>query len=203
MQKYIILIIIGIAAGLGIYLLWQPKQANTINSNNNSNTMALPYGEHPSVTVKTNLGDIELELFAKDAPETAANFIKLAKSGFYDGTKFHRVIPNFMIQGGDPNSKDDNWANDGQGGPGYSFKDEINNHKLVRGTLAMANAGPDTNGSQFFIVTADATPWLDGHHTAFGQVTKGMDIVSAIEKLPRDRNDHPTKDATIMEIVIK
>ena len=126
------------------------------------------------VTIKTNLGDIKLELFSKDAPVTVGNFIKLSKSGFYKETKFHRVIKDFMIQGGDPNSKDSNWSDDGTGGPGYTFKDEINQHKLVKGVIAMANAGPNTNGSQFFIVTAQATPWLDGKHTVFGKVIEGM-----------------------------
>lgn len=136
------------------------------------------------VILKTNLGDIKLELFSKDAPKTVNNFLKLARSDFYDGTKFHRVIKDFMIQGGDPNSKDNDPSNDGFGGPGYTFEDEINSNKLVRGVLAMANAGPNTNGSQFFIVTAASTPWLDGKHTAFGKVIDGMDVVDKIEKLP-------------------
>ena len=158
--------------------------------------------ENPRVILKTNFGNIELELFQKDAPKTAENFIKLAKSGFYNGTKFHRVIPNFMIQGGDPNSKDNNWADDGTGGPGYSFEDEFNQNKLIRGVLAMANAGPDTNGSQFFIVTAEATPWLDGRHTAFGRVLDGMEVITKIENLARNQNDHPLEDAKILEIAI-
>lgn len=156
--------------------------------------------ENPRVTLKTNLGDIEIELFSKDAPKTVANFLKLSQAGFYNGTKFHRVIPDFMIQGGDPNSKDDNWSDDGFGGPGYVFEDEINSHKLVRGTLAMANSGPNTNGSQFFIVTAKATSWLDGKHTVFGRVLKGMDVVAEIENLPRNQVDHPLKDVKIIEI---
>lgn len=159
--------------------------------------------DNSSAVMKTNFGDIELELFQKDAPKTAENFLKLAKSGFYNGTKFHRVISDFMIQGGDPNSKDNNWADDGTGGPGYSFEDEINRHKLVKGVLAMANSGPDTNGSQFFIVTAEATPWLDGKHTVFGRVASGMDLVLKIENLPKNQNDHPLEDAVILEISIK
>ena len=147
--------------------------------------------------MKTNFADIKLELFKKDAVKTVANFVTLAQSGFYNGTKFHRVIPNFMIQGGDPNSKDNDWTNDGMGGPGYQFEDEINSHKLVRGALAMANSGPDTNGSQFFIVMAESTPWLDGHHTVFGTVIEGMDAVIKIESLSKNENDHPLEDAVI------
>ncbi len=153
--------------------------------------------KNPVVVLKTNFGDIKLELFKKDAVKTVANFVTLAQSGFYNGTKFHRVIPNFMIQGGDPNSKDNDWTNDGMGGPGYQFEDEINSHKLVRGALAMANSGPDTNGSQFFIVMAESTPWLDGHHTVFGTVIEGMDAVIKIESLSKNENDHPLEDAVI------
>lgn len=149
------------------------------------------------VVMKTNFGDIELKLYTADAPQTVKNFIDLAKKGFYDGTKFHRVIKDFMIQGGDPKSKSDNWAEHGTGGPGYTFADEINQHKLVRGILAMANAGPDTNGSQFFIITAQATPWLDGKHTAFGEVVSGMDVVDKIENVATDPRDHPTTDVII------
>ncbi|MBI3633516.1 MAG: peptidylprolyl isomerase [Candidatus Vogelbacteria bacterium] len=153
--------------------------------------------------MKTNMGDIKLELYPDKAPLTVENFLKLAKSGFYEGTKFHRVIKDFMIQGGDPNSKNPDWSTHGTGGPGYQFKDEINDVKLVAGVLAMANSGPDTNGSQFFIVTAAATPWLDGHHTAFGRVTDGMDIVRAIENVEVDhaRGDHPIKDVVVEKIV--
>lgn len=165
------------------------------NSNTTSNMK--------KVTLKTNFGNIEMELFEKDAPKTVANFLDLAGKGFYDGTKFHRVIPDFMIQGGDPNSRDDDWSNDGTGGPGYQFNDEFNSHKIVRGTLAMANSGPNTNGSQFFIVTAPETPWLDGKHTAFGKVLSGMDVVSKIENLPRNRADHPTTDAIILGVAVE
>jgi len=154
--------------------------------------------------MKTNFGDITVELFPGEAPRTIENFIKLSRKGFYSGVKFHRVIKGFMIQGGDPKSKDDDWSDDGTGGPGYVFEDEINEHKLVRGTFAMANAGPNTNGSQFFIVTAEATPWLDGKHTVFGRVVAGMETVDTIENLPTDkmRGDHPTKDALITSIEI-
>lgn len=163
------------------------------STNNNFKNMT-------KATLKTNFGNIELELYGEDSPKTVENFVKLAKSGFYDNTKFHRVIPDFMIQGGDPNSRDDDWSNDGMGGPGYQFADEFNSHKIVRGTLAMANSGPNTNGSQFFIVTASATPWLDGRHTAFGKVLSGMDVVEKIENLPRNPNDHPTTDAVIIGV---
>jgi len=174
---------------------------NKINENidmeNNDN-------ENKSVVLmRTNLGDIKIELFQPDAPETVANFLKLAESGFYNDTKFHRVIKDFMIQGGDPNSKDDDWSNDGTGGPGYAFKDEINSHKLTRGTLAMANSGPDTNGSQFFIVTAEATAWLDGHHTVFGKVIEGMEVVSRIENSQTNANDHPLEDIIINGISVR
>src|SRR5438309_11828865 len=125
---------------------------------------------------ETSMGNFTVELFDQQAPNTVANFIKLTEKNFYDGIIFHRVIDRFMIQGGCPQGT-------GRGGPGYTFADEINDHRIVRGTLAMANAGPNTNGSQFFIVTAEATPWLDGKHTAFGQVTGGMDVVNAIQSV--------------------
>ncbi len=153
--------------------------------------------------LKTSRGDIALELFSADAPNTVNNFMALAKRDFYDGATFHRVIPDFMIQGGDPLSKDDNPANDGTGGPGYFFDDEINQHKIVRGALAMANAGPDTNGSQFFIVTADATPWLDGKHTVFGRVTEGYEVVDAISAVARDARDRPLENVVIEDVVVE
>jgi len=155
-------------------------------------------------TFRTSRGDITVSLFVDKAPETVKNFITLASQGFYNGTKFHRIIPDFMIQGGDPLSKDDTAkARWGTGGPGYSFADEINNEKLVQGVLAMANAGPNTNGSQFFIVTADATPWLDGHHTAFGKVISGMDVVTAIGNTATDNSDKPIEPIVIESIVLK
>jgi peptidyl-prolyl cis-trans isomerase B (cyclophilin B) len=144
-----------------------------------------------NATIQTNQGTIELELFDDDAPKTVENFTKLARDGFYDGVIFHRVIPDFMIQGGDPTGT-------GSGGPGYTFEDEQNEHGVARGALAMANAGPDTNGSQFFIVTAEACPWLDGKHTVFGRVTSGMDVVDTISELPTDANDRP-RDDVVME----
>jgi peptidyl-prolyl cis-trans isomerase B (cyclophilin B) len=143
--------------------------------------------------MNTSLGPIDLELFDEDAPETVANFLKLANDHFYDGVIFHRVIPDFMIQGGCPQGT-------GTGGPGYTFADEINAHKVVRGALAMANAGPNTNGSQFFIVTVPAAPWLDGKHTVFGQVTGGMDTVDAIEGVPTGAGDRPVDPPVIESI---
>ena len=144
-------------------------------------------------TLHTNAGAISVELFDEDAPKTVENFRKLAGDGFYDGVIFHRVITDFMIQGGDPEGT-------GRGGPGYTFEDEINEHKVVRGALAMANAGPNTNGSQFFIVTADETPWLDGKHTVFGRVTDGIDVVDAISKVDTDASDKPRADVTIERV---
>jgi len=143
--------------------------------------------------MNTTHGTIDLELFDDDAPKTVANFRKLAADGFYDGIIFHRVIPDFMIQGGCPEGT-------GTGGPGYTFEDEINRHKVVRGALAMANAGPNTNGSQFFIVTIDAAPWLDGKHTVFGRVSDGMDAVDSIEAVETGRNDRPVEPVTIESI---
>jgi cyclophilin family peptidyl-prolyl cis-trans isomerase len=151
----------------------------------------------------TNFGDIEVKFYNDEAPITVTNFLKLAQAGFYDSTKFHRVIPNFMIQGGDPNSKDSDWSNDGTGGPGYQFNDEPNNEKLVYGSMAMANSGPNTNGSQFFIVTkTDGTSWLDGSYNNFGHVVKGMDVALKIVNLPRNANDHPTTDAVIKSVTL-
>jgi peptidyl-prolyl cis-trans isomerase B (cyclophilin B) len=146
-----------------------------------------------NATLHTNHGAIELELFEGEAPTTVENFRKLAADGFYDGVIFHRIIPDFMIQGGDPTGT-------GTGGPGYTFEDEFNAHPVARGALAMANAGPNTNGSQFFIVTADACPWLDGKHTVFGQITNGMDVVDKISAVERDAADRPREDVVIERI---
>jgi cyclophilin family peptidyl-prolyl cis-trans isomerase len=143
-----------------------------------------------SATIETNRGAIEVELHDADAPKTVENFVKLSRDGFYDGVVFHRVIPDFMIQGGDPTGT-------GMGGPGYQFEDEFNQHPVVRGALAMANSGPNTNGSQFFIVTADACPWLDGAHTVFGRVTGGMDVVDAIGNADTDMQDRPLDEIRI------
>jgi cyclophilin family peptidyl-prolyl cis-trans isomerase len=146
-----------------------------------------------NATLHTNHGAIEVELFPADAPKTVANFTKLAGDGFYDHVVFHRVIRDFMIQGGDPTGT-------GSGGPGYTFEDEPNQHRVGRGALAMANAGPNTNGSQFFIVTADACPWLDGKHTVFGRVTSGMDVVDAISEVETDASDRPREEVTIQRV---
>jgi len=157
-----------------------------------------------SAVLKTTKGDITVELFPDRAPITVANFLKLAGENFYDGVKFHRVIPDFMIQTGDPNSKDDDWSDDGTGGPGYTFADEVSPaDQLVKGTVAMANSGPNTNGSQFFIVTAESTPWLNGKHTIFGRVTEGIEVVEAILRVEKDAKDHPLKDVVIEDVVIK
>ncbi len=143
----------------------------------------------------TNHGVIAVELFDEDAPKTVENFLKLARDGFYDGVIFHRVIPDFMIQGGDPTGT-------GTGGPGYTFEDEFNEHRVERGALAMANAGPNTNGSQFFVVTTQAAPWLDGKHTVFGRVTEGMDVVDSISGVDTDANDKPREAATIERVEV-
>jgi cyclophilin family peptidyl-prolyl cis-trans isomerase len=147
-----------------------------------------------NATMQTNHGSIRLELFDEDAPKTVANFTKLARDGFYNGVIFHRIIPDFMIQGGDPTGT-------GSGGPGYQFEDEFNENLIERGALAMANAGPNTNGSQFFIVTADACPWLDGKHTVFGRVISGMEVVDAIEKVETS-NDRPIDEVRIESISV-
>ena len=147
-------------------------------------------------TINTNHGAIELELFDEDAPKTVENFRKLASDGFYDGIVFHRIIKDFMIQGGCPQGT-------GTGGPGYQFEDEFNDHKVVRGALAMANAGPNTNGSQFFIVTTGAASWLDGKHTVFGEVTDGMDVVDKIEALPTDGRDRPKDEAKMESVTVE
>lgn len=143
--------------------------------------------------IKTSLGDITIKFFNEESPKTVANFLKLADKGFYNGIIFHRVIPEFMIQGGDP-------SGNGTGGPGYKFADEFNDKELVLGSLAMANAGPNTNGSQFFIITAEATPWLDGKHTNFGEVTEGIEIVKKIEAVKTNAMDKPLEDVSIKTV---
>ena len=181
----------------------QGTQAINTNQVTNTNTMPDPISASQAI-IKTNLGDITIEFYSEDSPKTVQNFLKLAKEGFYDNTKFHRVIKDFMIQGGDPLSKNDSaksrW---GTGGPGYQFEDEFNTHKLVKGSLAMANSGPNTNGSQFFIVTAPATSWLDGKHTNFGYVISGIEIVDQIENTAVDSTDKPLEDVIIQSIELK
>ncbi len=181
----------------------------SMQTNSNSASVTAPseaevkeLSKYIGATIKTDLGDIKVKFYGADSPKTVANFVKLAKSKFYDGVSFHRVIKDFMIQTGDPNSKDDDWSNDGMGGPGYKFEDEFNSHKLVKGSLAMANSGPGTNGSQFFIVTAEATSWLDGKHTNFGEVVSGLNIVQKIEAAQVNQNDHPMKDIRIKTIEV-
>jgi cyclophilin family peptidyl-prolyl cis-trans isomerase len=233
MQKGIIIgavILILLVVGLFIFQKAPQEEESDINTeleaaleqnmdkqvNNNQESMmeetklsgppALPeeYADASRAVIKTNLGDITVEFYKEDSPKTAENFMALAASGFYDGTRFHRVIDNFMIQAGDPLSKDDEqrgiW---GTGGPGYTFADEFNDHKIVKGSLAMANRGPDTNGSQFFIVTAAATPWLDGMHTNFGRVVDGMDVVEAIGQTATNSSDQPVNDVVIEGIELK
>jgi peptidyl-prolyl cis-trans isomerase B (cyclophilin B) len=156
--------------------------------------------KYDGAIIKTTKGDITVKFYNDDAPKTVNNFFKLAGKDFYDGIRFHRVIEGFIIQAGDPNSKDDNWSDDGQGGPGYTFDDEINSKKLIEGSVAMANSGPNTNGSQFFIVTAKSAPLLDGKYTNFGEVTDGMDVVRKIEKVDTDQNDHPKETIEIKSI---
>ena len=149
-----------------------------------------------SAVLHTTQGPIDVTFFDAAAPKTVENFRKLAADGFYDGLAFHRVIKDFMVQGGCPQGT-------GTGGPGYTFEDEFNDHKIVRGALAMANAGPNTNGSQFFLVTTDAAPWLDGKHTVFGEITSGMDAVDAIEALPTDGRDKPRETAEIERVELR
>lgn len=176
------------------------KEVNNLETGDNKINM-----ERQIATIKTNKGDIKVELFNDKSPKTVKNFVDLANKDFYDGILFHRVISDFMIQAGDPNTKTDpkNWATHGTGGPGYKFEDEFNDVPLVAGSLAMANAGPNTNGSQFFIVTAASTPWLDGRHTNFGQVVEGMDVVLEIQNVDTNESDHPLKDVVIKDIEIE
>jgi len=221
MKKYIpVLIIVGILAVVALFWkmdgtkstqegevalrdLSTPTASATIKPMTTPSNI-IPIAEKVNVTLKTNMGDIVMELDGTVAPVTVGNFVGLAKAGFYNGTTFHRVIPDFMIQGGDPNSKDQTKRSmHGTGDPGYKFADEINSNKIVRGTIAMANSGPDTNGSQFFIVTAPATPYLDGKHTYFGKVTSGMDVVDKISLVQRDENDNPLSPVTINQIVVE
>ncbi|MEA1929291.1 MAG: peptidylprolyl isomerase [Patescibacteria group bacterium] len=164
--------------------------------------------ENPIITLKTNQGDIQVELLADVAPKTVENFLKLSRDGFYDGTMFHRVIKNFMIQGGDPltKSEPENLGIHGTGGPGYQFADEPNDVELIRGVLAMANSGPDTNGSQFFIVTAPVVDWLNvpdgGYHTPFGRVLTGIETIDKIEVVRVNDQSHPLENMTIEQVVV-
>ena len=174
-----------------------------INQENKQETNMSDSNQSSTVVLQTNMGNITIELLPSDAPKTVENFLKLSEEGFYDGTRMHRVIKDFMIQGGDPLSKEESkrpmW---GTGGPGYTFEDEPNGVELVQGVLAMANAGPDTNGSQFFIITAEATPWLQGMHTGFGRVTDGLDVVMKIGEVETGQADQPVEDVVLEKVVI-
>jgi cyclophilin family peptidyl-prolyl cis-trans isomerase len=185
--------------GLGVARIHQvpgSQQVTRRGDEHHASQYAATVRAMTQTTLHTNHGAIALELFDEDAPKTVDNFVKLARDGFYDGITFHRVIPDFMIQGGCPRG-------DGTGGPGYEFEDEPNDRRIVRGALAMANRGPDTNGSQFFIVTTEAAPWLDGKHTVFGQVSQGMDVVDEISELPRDASDRPRDAVTIERVELE
>jgi len=178
-------------------ILQAQRVTSTKSMTKNTETTPLRFSR---AILHTSMGDIGVAFYT-ESPKTVDNFITLSEQGFYSGTTFHRVISGFMIQGGDPLSRDQLRRNiHGTGGPGYTFDDEINEHSLVRGSLAMANAGPDTNGSQFFIVTAEATPWLDGKHTNFGYVISGMDVVASIEGVSKDPRDNPLQPISIQSI---
>lgn len=198
MNKFFVLSILIILILVGGYLFFTQDIKEDVSGE--ENITILP-DTNMTITMQTNFGEIELEMFSSDAPKTVENFIKLVKQGFYDGTRFHRVIKGFMIQGGCPLSQDialkDKW---GTGGPGYTFADEIhsNNYNVI-GTISMANAGPNTNGSQFFINLADNN-FLDTKHTVFGKVIQGMDIVRKIEEVVTEGPDRPSEDVIIESI---
>ena len=200
MQKtFLIFLFLGMVMLTGC-TIDQTQENDLTDQLNKSNQIIM----EQTAVIKTNLGNITVKLFTEDAPKTVENFVKLAQEGFYDNVKFHRVIKDFMLQAGDPLSKDDSLKDRwGTGGPGYTFADEINDHLLVKGSLAMANAGPNTNGSQFFIVTAESTPWLDGLHTNFGEVTQGMNVVEQIENVQTSGPDRPINDVIILGVEIK
>ncbi len=192
-------------SGLNNNGLLNPINSETSPSNQTSTMKTLPnqidlIQEYSQAVLKTNLGDITVKFYTAESPVTVNNFMNLAQAGYYNNTKFHRVIKDFMIQGGDPNSRGDDLNTYGTGGPEYRFGDEINNKALVAGSLAMANAGPNTNGSQFFIVTAAATPWLDGMHTNFGEVVAGLDVVKAIENVSTGPRDIPVEPVIITAV---
>jgi cyclophilin family peptidyl-prolyl cis-trans isomerase len=206
-MKKIIVGIIALVAVILIVMMFNSSNYNNsikednINVNTNINMLDT---ENKIVVLKTSAGDIKMELLTSEAPKTVENFIKLAGEGFYDQTRFHRVIKDFMIQGGDPLSKEDaNRPFWGTGGPGYQFEDEENNVTLVQGVVAMANSGPDTNGSQFFIITAEATPWLQGKHTGFGRVIEGMDIVMEIGNTEVGSGDQPVVDVVVNGVEVE
>ena len=202
MKKYLIVILSLSFLFGGAYLL-QKKMA----APEGPQDFYLPQGSD-LYAIETNFGKMLIHLFKKDAPITSDNFGLLVSKGFYDGTKFHRVIPGFMIQGGDPNTKDSDWANDGMGGPGYQFADELNpdtdsyKNGYARGVVAMANSGPNTNGSQFFITTVSTT-WLNGKHTIFGEVVEGQDVVLEIGNVHRGQADRPNTPIVIKKVTTK
>jgi cyclophilin family peptidyl-prolyl cis-trans isomerase len=210
MKKGLILLVIIIAAAI-VFVATRSNSSEPMSDTGNPTTTGATGA--PRVVLNTNYGAIEIELLTNEAPQTAANFLKLAGEGFYDSTLFHRVIPQFMIQGGDPLTKQfpDDWARHGTGGPGYAFDDEANTVPLEAGVVAMANSGvrngKGTNGSQFFIVTASKIDWLNvpggGYHTPFGRVVSGMDTVSKIEQVRRNENDHPLEPVRIEKVEVK
>ncbi len=200
---YLIGGVVIIALGAFSYIMTPTNNSNNEEEQVAAIVEAIPAG-NPVAVIETSMGTVTIELNAEDAPQTVANFVKLASEGYYDGIKFHRVIPGFMIQGGDPLTKDDSMMDRwGTGGPGYTFADEIHaNNQNNTGTISMANAGPNTNGSQFFINVADNN-FLDPKHTVFGTVTDGMDVVSQIESTPTEAQDRPIDAVTILSVTIK
>jgi len=196
---FYIVIIIAITLLIG----FASGSSKTVNKNNDIKITKFMPENKQNITLETSLGNIDLELYPDQAPKTVTNFVKLAGEGLYDGTKFHRVIKGFMIQGGDPYTKGEDTSVYGTGGPGYKFADEPNDLPMVSGMLAMANSGPNTNGSQFFIITASSTPWLVGHHTVFGKVTAGMDVVTKIENTRTGANDLPVVPVVVNKVVVK
>ena len=183
------------SAPLNVNNLDNKGSKNMDKTNMSKPSLLIDVNKNYTAVMKTNKGEIKIKLYAKSTPETVNSFVYLAKNKFYDGLKFHRVIKDFMIQGGDP-------LGNGTGGPGYAFKDEKSDKKIVKGSLAMANSGPNTNGSQFFIVSAKETPWLDGKHTNFGEVIQGIEVVEKIEAVQTDRNDKPLDEVIINSIDI-
>ena len=184
-------VVILIAVG---FILFNPFNSNSNSSDNMS--------DRQIAVIETNFGNIVIQLFPDVAPGHVENFVKLAQDGFYDGTTFHRVIPGFMIQGGDPNSKDEDRSNDGQGGPGFTINAEFSDVPHKRGILSMARAqAPNSAGSQFFIVVKDSN-FLDGQYTVFGEVIEGMDVADKIVNVKRDGNDNPLEKVT-MKVTIR
>jgi cyclophilin family peptidyl-prolyl cis-trans isomerase len=195
-----VILLVVITLLIGFATKSKPKNDFEVNNNLNQENIM---NNNQIITLETSLGNIEIELLQDKAPKTVENFLKLAMAGFYENTKFHRVIKGFMIQSGDPYTRGEDTSVYGTGGPGYKFADEKNDEQMVRGVLAMANSGPNTNGSQFFIVTASETPWLTGKHTIFGKVISGMEVVDKIENSKTNENDLPLTPVIISKIIIK